>query len=162
MMLNIGREIAALQRMAPKELRARYAEVFGEQTRSGNKPALIKRIAWRLQARAEGGLSERAQRRAEQLARDADLRLTPPKGPKSEEAGWTKTGTICGGVDDRLPPPGTVIARGYKGQTLRVTVLQDGFEHEGEVYRTLSAAAKAITGSHCNGYLFFRLGKYAS
>ena len=63
--------------------------------------------------------------------------------------------------DDRLPPPGTLITRQYKGRTLEVTVLEHGFEHEGEVYRSLSAAAKAITGSHCNGYLWFRLGKYA-
>ncbi len=42
-----------------------------------------------------------------------------------------------------------------------VTVLADGFEYESEVYKSLSAVAKAITGSHCNGYLWFRLGKYA-
>ncbi len=51
-MTNIGREIAALKRMTPQELREKYAELFGEQTRSGNKPALIKRIAWRIQAKA--------------------------------------------------------------------------------------------------------------
>ena len=62
MTLNIGREIAALRRMTPKELRARYAEVFGEPTRSGNREFLIKRIAWRLQSQAEGGLSEPARR----------------------------------------------------------------------------------------------------
>ncbi len=48
--------------------------------------------------------------------------------------------------DDRLPLPGTVITREYKGQTLEVTVLDRGFEHDGETYRTLSAVAKAITG----------------
>ena len=57
----------------------------------------------------------------------------------------------------RLPPPGTVLVRPYKGQTLQVHVLNKGFAYEGETYRSLSAVAKAITGSHCNGYLFFKL-----
>ena len=70
MTLNISRQITALGRMTPKELRSRYAAVFGEPTRSGNKEFLIKRIAWRLQSQAEGGLSDRARRRAEQLARE--------------------------------------------------------------------------------------------
>jgi hypothetical protein len=41
---------------------------------------------------------------------------------------------------------------------VQVKVLPGGFEYEGQVYRSLSAVAKAITGSHCNGYFFFRLG----
>ena len=92
-MTNIGREIAALRRMTPKELRARYAEVFGEPTRSGNREAMVKRIAWRLQAQAEGGLSERARRRAEQLARDADLRLTSPRDSNNGAARTAATNT---------------------------------------------------------------------
>ena len=157
MTLNIGRQITALGRMTPKELRARYAEVFGESTRSGNKEFLIKRIAWRLQSQAEGGLSDRARRRAEQLARDADIQLTLPKATAGN--GRTVTGTMPSAVDDRFPPPGTVITRYYKGQTLRVTVLPNGFEYEGEVYRSISAVAKAVTGSHLSGIAFFNLGR---
>ena len=62
-------------------------------------------------------------------------------------------------ADDRLPLPGTVIVREYKGQARQVKVLPAGFEYEGEVYKSLSAVAKAITGQHCNGYHFFRLRK---
>jgi hypothetical protein len=81
--LNIAREVAALKRMAVGELRGRYVEVFGEATRSGNKDWLWKRIAWRMQANAEGGLTERARRRAEETANDADLRLRrPPHRPR--------------------------------------------------------------------------------
>ncbi len=156
---NITREIAALRRMTPKKLRGRYAEVFGEPTRSGNREFLIKRIAWRLQSQSEGGLSERARRRAEQLACDADLRLTPPKGPSMVGNGRTVTGTMPSALDGRFPPPGTVIARAYKGRTLEVTVLERGFECEGEVYRSISAVAKAITGSHLSGIAFFNLGR---
>lgn len=62
-------------------------------------------------------------------------------------------------TDDRLPPPGTVLSRLYKGRPLRVTVLSAGFECEGTVYPTLSAVAKAITGSHVNGFAFFGLAR---
>ena len=159
MTLNISRQITALGRMMPKELRVRYAEVFGETTRSGNKEFLIKRIAWRLQSQAEGGLSDRARSRAEQLARDADIRLTPPKANTTAGNGRTVTGTMPSAVDPRFPPLGTVITRNYKGQALRVTVLQNGFEYEGEVYRSISAVAKTVTGSHLSGIAFFNLGR---
>lgn len=160
MALNVGKEVAALQRMTVKELRARYADVFGEETAANNKPWLVKRIAWRLQATAEGGLSERARQRAAELANDADLRLSPPKA-KAEpaSANRTTTATVRFKGDGRLPPPGTIITREYKGATLHVRVLPQGFEFEGEIHKSLSAVAKVITGQHCNGYYFFRLGK---
>jgi poly-gamma-glutamate capsule biosynthesis protein CapA/YwtB (metallophosphatase superfamily) len=160
MHLNVGKEVAALQWMTVKELRAKYAEAFGEDTPANNKGWLVKRIAWRLQALAEGGLSERARQRAADLANDADLRLSPPKakaGPALAER--TRTAALRVKGDDRLPLPGSVITRAYKGETLHVKVLPHGFEFEGEVYKSLSAVAKAITGQHCNGYYFFRLGK---
>jgi hypothetical protein len=60
-------------------------------------------------------------------------------------------------MDHRLPLPGTVLTRWYKGKTLSVQVLRHGFEYQGQVYKSLSATAKAITGSHTSGYFFFRL-----
>jgi hypothetical protein len=158
MTLSLGRELAALQRHSVPELRRRYAEVFGEATPANNRAWLVKRIAWRLQALAEGDLSQRARQRAAELARDADLRLSPPKvktvalptEPATPRAQRDQP-------DGRLPPVGTVLTRAYKGDTLQVQVLADGFLFEGQTYRSLSACAKAITGSHCNGYWFFRL-----
>jgi hypothetical protein len=160
MNLNVGKEVAALQRMSVRELRARYAEVFGEETRVGNKAWLVKRVAWRLQSLVEGDISERARRRATELAIDADVRLSPPKTKpiSPTPTGRTTTAPLIVTDDNRLPPPGTIIAREYKGQTLQVQVLPKGFEFEGEVYKSLSAVAKVITGQHCNGYYFFRLG----
>ena len=163
-MLNVAKEVAALKRMTVRELRIRYAELFGEETKAGNKPWLIKRIAWRLQSLEEGDLSERARQRAAELANDADVRLSPPKpkSPSSTPVSKTKIAALAVKGDDRLPPAGTVITREYKGQSLQVKVLPKGFEFEGEVYKTISAVAKAITGQHCNGYHFFRLGKETS
>ena len=161
MSVNIGKEVAALQRMTVRELRIRYAEVFDDETRAGNKPWLVKRIAWRLQSLAEGDLSERARQRAAELANDADVRLSPPKVKPvtGSPAKRTKATALVVKGDHRLPPPGTIITREYKSETLQIKVLPKGFDFEGEVYKSLSAVAKAITGQHCNGYHFFRLGK---
>jgi len=159
--LDITKELAALSRMSVGQLHDRYAEVFGEAARSRHRQYLVRRIAWRVQANAEGGLSDRALRRAEELANDADVRVTPPRGALARPARTTPPRpdvvAVPPGYDPRLPRPGTVIVRDYKGRRLVVTVLVDGFEHDGERYRSLSALAKAITGSHMNGFRFFGL-----
>jgi len=156
---NIGKEVAALERMSVDQLRVRFSAVYGEQTNARHKAWLIRRIAWRIQAQAEGDLSERARDRATELANDADLRVSAPKAVIPAVAPErTKTATLVLSSDSRLPLPETIIIRQYKGRTLKVKVLRDGLEFEGEVFKSLSAVAKHITGSHCNGYHFFRLG----
>ena len=156
--MNIAREVDALKRMTVKELRGRYVEVIGEATRSGNKDWLWKRIAWRMQANAEGDLTQRASRRAEELANDADLRIRrPPDKPAPSPASTTKKTSVDFGDRAGALMPGTILSRAYKGRTITVTVLDNGFEYEGEVYRSLSAVAKAVTGSHWNGRYFFGL-----
>ncbi|HEV3448673.1 MAG TPA: DUF2924 domain-containing protein [Gemmataceae bacterium] len=156
----LAKEVAALPRLSFAQLRARYAELFHEPTRVGNRSWLVRRIAWRLQALAEGDLSDRARHYAEQIVNDADLRLLPPKAadltqPAAAKA--TPKPVRAPQPDSRLPQPGSLITRPYKGQTLQVEVLPAGFAYQGTVYASLSAVAKAITGSHCNGFLFFRL-----
>ena len=157
MVTDLKRELAALEKLPVGRLRERYAEVFGEPTNGQNRVWLVRRIAWRLQERAEGGLTERARRRAAELADDADLRLNPPKvrpagGPPAAPPPARPT-------DRRLPPAGTVLARPYKGGVVDVRVLADGFEYAGRKYGSLSAVAKAATGSHCNGFAFFGLAR---
>lgn len=158
MKVNIAKELAALDRMTVTQLREKHIEVFGERTRSGNKDWLRKRIAWRMQANAQGDLSERARQRAEELANDAALRTTAPKArPDDGQVAITTTATVAFGHDARLPMPGAILRRPYKGREVIVRVLPRGFEYEGEVYRTLSAVASAVTGTHWNGYHFFNL-----
>ena len=157
MELNIVNEVATLQRLSVGQLRQRFAELFGEATQASNRTWLVKRIAWRLQALAEGDLSERARKRAAELARDADLRLNPPQRQATATTATPEPVRAPAPVDPRLPPPGTLITRPYKGQLVQVHVLTDGFAYAGRVYASLSAVAKAITGSHCNGFLFFHL-----
>lgn len=159
-MLNIAKEIAALERMTVDQLRAEYAAVFSEPTNGRHKQWLIKRIIWRMQANAEGDLSERARRRAAELANDADLRMTPPRQPKPAADASERTVAVPASIKSNEEfLPGMVLRREYKGRAIRVTVLADGFEFEGERYTSLTAVAKAVTGKHWNGFHFFGLRK---
>jgi hypothetical protein len=156
---QLAQELTNLGCLTVGQLRARYAALFGEATRVGNKPWIVKRIAWRLQALAEGDLSQRARQRALELAHDADLRLSPPKSGPHALSLIPSTPSLQRRTTHaaRLPPPGTILHRPYKGEILQVKVLCHGLEFEGKVYRSLSAVAKAITGAHWNGHLFFQL-----
>jgi hypothetical protein len=151
----LQRHVEILKGLSLAHLRERYVEIFGERLRTGNKAWIIKRLAWRLQALAEGGLSERARQRATELAHEANIRVSLPYKRSAKPAQEQPSQR----TDPRLPPPGSVLARFYKGSTIQVRVLLHGFEFDGTVYPSLSAAAKAITGDHCNGFLFFRLGQ---
>ena len=148
---NMSQELDRLRHGGLAGLRARYQELTGEPTTSRNAAWLIRRIAWLLQARAEGGLSERARQRARDLAAEATLRHLPPRRsrpPEPEPAPWS---------DPRLPPPGSLLTRTYKGMPIQVLITREGFTYEGQHYPSLSAVAKRITGSHLNGYRFFGL-----
>ena len=158
MQASTYQRIRELSRMTVKELRATYREVFGEPSRSHHKELLRKRIAWRLQALDEGELPERARRRAEQLANDADLRLRAPRKPgAAAEPARTAADHVAPSRDRRLPQPGTLLSRMYRGRDLVVEVLEEGFVFEERRYRSLSAIAREITGSHWNGFVFFVL-----
>jgi Protein of unknown function (DUF2924) len=157
--MTMTQQISALQQLSVQQLRTKFAELFGESTNAHNRDWLLRRIAWRLQAMTKGDLSERAKRRAAELANDADLRVVPPRERRLAETKAPKASAILPDTDERLPSHGATITRLYKGKTLQVKVVNDSFEFEGRTYRSLSAVAKAITGSHCNGYLFFRLPK---
>src|SRR5687767_2129203 len=84
-MTEVEDELAALQAMTTGELCERYRALFGQPVRTRHKAYLVRKIAWRVQALAEGDLSERARRRAAELAHDADVRLMPPR-PRSGSA----------------------------------------------------------------------------
>lgn len=155
MKTSIQMQLAKLPEMSTGELVERYAELFGEPTRTRHKAYLIRKIAWRIQALVEGDLSERAKQRAAELANDADVRVTPPRA-KGEQPASAKL-FVASASDARLPAPGGAIVRKYKGKTIRVIVTEGGFECDGERYKSLTAVAKAVSGSHCNGFRFFGL-----
>src|SRR5262249_10458990 len=136
---DLEAQVAELWRQPLADLKARYAALFAERPPSGNRFWLARRIAWRLQALAEGDLSLRARHRALELANEADLRLSPPRRPRAASA------PIGRHRDPRLPPPGTTLVRKYKGRKIEVKVLADSFQYAGTLYPSLSAVAKAVT-----------------
>jgi len=157
---KIAAAVARLADMTVGELAERYEQVFCEECRSRNKQYLVRRIAWRLQANDEGGLSAETIRKANELAVNAEARVTAPREHPNVRV-VTREPNAFVDWDQRLPPPGNHIERQYKGRMIRVVVLQEGFEYEGQRFKSLSAIAKLVSGTHCNGFLFFRLGRQA-
>ena len=146
--------------MTVGQLKNRYREVFGEDSRSNHKQFLFRRVAWRIQANAEGGLSERARRRALEIADDADLRIRAPKNFLKETLDQTRIveSRVSASADPRLPLPGTLLIRRFQGKDIVVRVREDGFEWGGRLYSSLSAAVREATGTRWNGFAFFNLG----
>jgi len=141
-------------------LKRKYRELFGEDSRSSNRLYLFRRVAWRLQARVEGDLSERARRRADEIADDADLRTWAPKdfSPKDVRAASPCVMDRSRAPrDSRLPAVGSLLTRRLADRQIVVKVLMDGFEYESRRYRSLSAIAREVTGTRWNGLLFFGL-----
>lgn len=149
-----GAQLRALEKMTVGELAEKYREVFGVPTRTRNKDYLRKRVAWRIQELAEGGLSPRALERIEQLAPEAPVRWGQSVARNGNGAAPV-VAMAKAPRDTRLPAAGTVITRQHDGVEHRVTVLAAGFEYNGEPYRSLSKIAGVITGTPWNGFLFF-------
>lgn len=111
-----------------------------------------KTTAYKTQEQAHGGLSAEAKGRLDQFIKAYD-----PINNKALRQNGTGQASKNRIRDRRLPIPGTVISKAYKGTIINVQVLDKGFEYDGKPYRSLSSIAKAVTGQHWNGYLFFGL-----
>jgi len=113
-----------------------------------------------MQANAYGGLSERARRRALEIANDADLRIRAPKNFLKVDLDETRTleTRVAPTEDPRLPMAGTELVRRYRGKDIVVRVREDGFEYSGQIYRSLSSAVRQATGTPWNGFAFFGFG----
>ena len=148
-------EINRLRQMNVTELRCEWERLNGEPTRSRNKDYLYRRLAWRVQELQHGGLSRTARDRIDELAPTSFTHTrTPQLQPDAPRAPETLPRTHR---DPRLPSPGTVITKQYKGRELRLTVHDDHFELDGQSFRSLSEAARHVTGSRWNGRLFWGL-----
>ena len=158
MQAELQQQIDQLRHMTTAQLQLQYRELFGQASHSNHKGYLFRRVAWRLQALAEGGLSERARQFAQQIATDADLRLC---APKLAETPAVRVASASRQRDPRVPAPGTQLVKRYKEETLTVMVLEDGYQYGERVYKSLSAIARQVTGTQWNGYIFFglRLGQ---
>src|SRR5438067_1650792 len=134
-MNSVWTQIEQLRAAPIGQVRARYREVFGEEPRCKHREQLFRRLAWRLQALSEGGLSEAARQRAHEIANDADIRMLPPQDfLAGNPAGAALAGRVRSRFDRRIPRPGTILKREYRGNTIAVKVLASGFEYQGRQY----------------------------
>ena len=153
---SIVSQIMALKEMPVADLQEKYEEVFeGKKATSNNKTYLWRRIAYRIQELRSGGISLDAQNKIGELIKEYDPINNKALRPNTSiEDNANKKLKIR---DGRLPIPGTIITKNYKGTMLQVKVLDNGFEYKGTFYKTLTKLAGQITGAHWSGYVFFGL-----
>ncbi|MFO0187591.1 MAG: DUF2924 domain-containing protein [Aquidulcibacter sp.] len=136
----LGR-LAALKTTATPELKQQWRDLFGAEPPPYNRRFLESRLGYRIQELAYGGLKPETLARLEKLGEQFD-------------GGKVAVRRIRG--DDK-PIAGTRLIREFQGVEHTVTVLQDGYEYQGRPYQSLSAIARAITGTRWNGWVFFGL-----
>ena len=142
----IPARVAALKTMPMPELKAQWRELFETEPPPFNRRHLENRIAYRIQELAYGGLKPETIRRLEILGEQYDSDNVTTRRIRH----------------DARPVAGTRLVREYRGVEHTVTVLADGYEWQGRPYRSLSAIARAITGTRWNGLVFFGVKRQGS
>ncbi len=137
----IPARLAVLKAATTSELKAQWRDLFDSEPPPFNRRYLESRLAYRIQELAYGGLKPETIRRLERLGEDLD-------------GGDRKKSRIRA---DMMPITGTRLLREWQGVEQIVTVTADGFEWQGRPYKSLSAIARAITGTRWNGWVFFGL-----
>lgn len=153
---DVPAQLAALYKMSVAQLAEEYLRLYGAPTRTRNKPYLQKRLAWRIQELAHGGLPASALQRIKELGDDLPERWRMKQDAKVRAAAPLEA---LEPRDSRVPPVGTIVRRDFDGVTHEVTICAEGFAYAGERYKSLSAIARHITGTPWNGFLFFGLKK---
>ena len=144
MMDTVLRQIAQIQKLPLEGLRERWRALFETEPPAYSRSLLARRLIYRLQEIQHGGLSHQARERIQQAATEhglTEMGAPPRRAPKRKES----------------PGIGTRLVREWNGERYEVTVTREGFEFQGRTYRSLSAIARAITGTQWNGPAFFGL-----
>ena len=142
----IPARLVALKSASIADLRAQWRDLFDTDPPAFNRRYLESRLAYRIQELAYGGLKPETRRRLEQLGEEFD-------GGDSKKRSMR--------VDRDRPIAGTRLIREWQGREETVTVTRDGYEWQGRPYRSLSAIARAITGTRWNGWVFFGLKNHS-
>lgn len=140
--VGILARIAAFRNTSTKDLKQQWRELFDAEPPPFNRKFLEARLAYRIQELAYGGLSEKTVRRLERMGEDLD-------------GGDQKKRSVR--ADRDRPIVGTRLIREWQCVEHVVTVTANGFEWQGRPYKSLSAIARAITGTRWNGWVFFGL-----
>ena len=138
----IPARLAALKTAPARDLKKQWRELFDSEPPPFNRRYLESRLAYRIQELAYGGLKPETVRRLERLGEELD-------GGDKKKRGIR--------LDRDRPITGTRLLREWQGVEYVVTVTAVGFEWQGRPYKSLSAIARAITGTRWNGWVFFGL-----
>lgn len=139
---DVAEQIAALESLSLTELRKRWSRSFNASVPKGlSQDMLIRGIAYKIQEKAYGGLSQAMKRKLNAIAKQID------------------DGDLRGFDPEPALKPGVKLIREWQAQTYMVTVLDDGFEYNGKRYGSLSMIAREITGVRWSGPRFFGLKK---
>lgn len=138
MQQTVLKQINELNRMSMVQLRKRWTDLMGNDPGRLGRQYLMRRLAYRIQELAYGGLSKQARQLLEAAADGK-----PDKPDLNRKRGKS------------ILAPGTRLLREWHGDRYEVIVEADGFRYGGKLYRSLTAVARAITGSHMSGNLFF-------
>ena len=141
-------EIIEIQKMPLARLRDRWRRLFGSAPPRYGRRFMAERLIYRLQELQQGGLSEKAQQKMKEVLAEAGLDDLGWRGVKRKPKGQAKPSLLAG----------TKLVKQWRGLRHEVMVLPKGFEYQGQAYRSLSAIAHEITGSHWNGRAFFSVG----
>lgn len=147
---SVLKQIAGLESLKHEELVKLWRTLYGNDPTASNRPYLIKRLAYRIQELAYGGLSDNARRTMDEIL---DLHGFDENGGNLDSRRVEKKRKVG------VPVVGTRLVREWNGRTYEAIVVHGGFEYEGRRYRSLTAIATAITGTHWNGRAFFGLKK---
>ena len=140
---DVPGRLAALKTATTPDLKQQWRELFAAEPPPYNRRFLESRLSYRVQELAYGGLKPETLARLEALGEQID----------------GKNITLRRIRKDQRPITGTRLIREYRGVEHLVTVTRDGFDWQGRPYQSLSAIARAITGTRWNGWLFFGLRK---
>ncbi len=134
-------QLAALKTTSTADLKAQWRKLFDSEPPPYNRRFLESRLAYRIQELAFGGLKPATAKKLEALGEQIDGRRSGKRKPRM----------------DVKPIAGTRLVREWQGTVQTVTVLAEGYEWQGRPYQSLSAVARAITGTRWNGWIFFGL-----
>ncbi|MEE9392634.1 MAG: DUF2924 domain-containing protein [Planctomycetota bacterium] len=143
----MAEQLERLQAMSMPELLDEHIRLWGKPSRVKHRAYIWKRCARKIQELRYGGLSRKAQERLEELIGMLGIDFSRPINEAAQAVLKHDGGLISG----------TTLVREWKGTQIIVHILAKGFEYDGDHYRSLSAIAKEITGSHCNGRAWFKL-----
>jgi hypothetical protein len=133
--------LAALKAAPIADLKQQWRTLFGSEPPPFSRTYIQSRLAYRIQELAYGGLKPEIVARLEALGEQLDGGNITLRRIRR----------------DAKPIAGTRLVREYQGIEHTVTVLADGYEWQGRPYQSLSAVARAITGTRWNGLVFFGL-----